>query len=390
MFCPLPFVHLSIEPNGITSPCCNTPGSKILGNSNETPLFDIFKSQELIDFQKKFINSETLPPECYQCAKLESANQFSMRQAAQQVFGSTLEEVEEGKLKYLGLRFDNVCNLKCRICSPDYSSRWVSDYKALGKPIKKEALKAFPDEEVFGGKLDEVLSGLSHLYVAGGEPFLSGQFFEVLRRLKEMNNLDLEITINSNATLHTYKGTSIYEYLKGFKKVSLAISIDGVGKKAEYMRPGVSWDEICRSIDEYLKWDEVDLFISPTVSNLSFSNLPELCDFALNDIGLDPILVQLAPVFEPAYFRISQIPDGLKKKIQNDVLADSLKLVAGNNSKNMVLFKQLKSMVEVSKDEFNPQLHKQWRNEIDSLDKIRNENFLSVFPDLEELYNYQA
>ena len=40
-------------------------------------------------------------------------------------------DTEKVPLEYLDLRLGNLCNLKCRICSPSESSLWIDDFAEL-------------------------------------------------------------------------------------------------------------------------------------------------------------------------------------------------------------------------------------------------------------------
>lgn len=388
MYCPLPFNHLSIEPNGGVSPCCNTSATKVLGNSNNQSLMTLFDGEELKAFREQFLLEETpLPPECFQCQKIEEAGNLSLRQTAAKMYPmESLKESGKYAIRYLGLRFDNTCNLKCRICFPNLSSAWVGDYQALGRGVPKGPLKAFPSKNEFLSQIDEILDTVTQVYVAGGEPFLSPLLYELMNELKRRGReQEVEFAFNTNATITQFKGVSLEKYFEGFKSVSLGLSLDGVYKQAEYLRHGSSWENFHNTIKTYKSWDNAKVFVSPTLGNLNFYYLPELLKYCLKDIGLSPQSIVLGPIFEPKYFQLSQFPEEFKPTLHKKLLSYGLELIDDpqlDKRDALQLFQQIKGMIHLSKKPFDPEIHKEFIDEVKAIDKLRGESFDKVFPEL--------
>jgi glutamate-1-semialdehyde 2,1-aminomutase len=63
--------------------------------------------------------------------------------------------------------------------------------------------------------------------------------------------------------------------LKEFSYVELAVSLDGIGKLQEYIRPPSKWDTVCRNIFAFHK-DGVPVSIRPTVQAYDAFGLLEL------------------------------------------------------------------------------------------------------------------
>jgi len=387
MFCPLPFIHLSVEPDGSVSPCCNTSANVRLGNTKQSSLSEILESKELEEFRALFSNDEKpLPQQCYQCSKVEAAGNMSLRQSSLRVFEENVENDIKVPLRYLGLRFDNICNLKCRICFPDLSTTWVSDYKKLGRVVKEERIQAFSTREDLIYQTSRYIKTITHLYIAGGEPFLSPRFYDLIEEIKRQDRQgDIELILNTNATVVEFQGKSIEDYLRGFKSVSLGLSIDGVGERAGYMRHGFCWRDFDRTIRTYQSWNSVDVYMSPTISNLNFYYLPELFDYCLKDLKLSPLALKLSPLFEPNYFHISQYPEELKKETQCRLLEYGLALFDNKRLKPIEarsLFQQIKAMINLSKPTFNRTVNEDFKREISLIDELRGESFSKTFPEL--------
>ena len=88
------------------------------------------------------------------------------------------------KLQYLDLRLGHTCNIKCVMCSPHDSSKWVADWKVLEPQLENPEVKrqmqwdkaAFNNKwhetEIFWNDLYKQIPNLREVYFAGGEPLM--------------------------------------------------------------------------------------------------------------------------------------------------------------------------------------------------------------------------
>ena len=140
---------LSISPDGFAKPCCvwqnysngeyvvNTATGVITKDSIES----IYHSKKWNDVRKYFVNEDKLPPPCTICEKEEKHSANSPRL---QSYDHTKEvkdkqmalwdkvdpktgAIEGNHIDFLDIRFSNLCNMKCRMCGPTWSSLWAEE-----------------------------------------------------------------------------------------------------------------------------------------------------------------------------------------------------------------------------------------------------------------------
>ena len=65
------------------------------------------------------------------------------------------------------------------------------------------------------------------------------------------------MNLSTNGTI--FNASFMNKMIKNFKRVSINLSIDGVGKHFDYIRHGVSWSTVKSNLDSFF-----DLYMSPT------------------------------------------------------------------------------------------------------------------------------
>jgi MoaA/NifB/PqqE/SkfB family radical SAM enzyme len=183
----------------------------------------------------------------------------------------------------LHLWLGNLCNLKCRMCSPAFSSRvasdpvqskWLGEVGTVDTPsrIPQHAYWSQSEQVVF----EEVFSHpelLRWVHFTGGEPLLHRSFLTIVQKLVDSGDAShIGIYLNSNGTVYTRQVSSL---LKQFSSIELAVSLDGMGKLQEYIRPPSKWDTVCRNLFAF-HHDGVPVSIRPTVQAYNVFDLLEL------------------------------------------------------------------------------------------------------------------
>ena len=141
-FCMYPWVHLHAHPTGKVFPCCGAdPSPGPVGDARVDTLETIWNNDNMKDLRKSML-SETWSPYCVRCYEQENSGFFSMRNEANRNLGHYIEDVDktledgthpEFKIRYWDVRFSNLCNFKCRMCCPEFSSSWGSEIKKVLK-----------------------------------------------------------------------------------------------------------------------------------------------------------------------------------------------------------------------------------------------------------------
>jgi radical SAM protein with 4Fe4S-binding SPASM domain len=140
--CILPWIHLQVDSDGSVRACCNaTKTDKPLGNILNENVVTVWNNKKYKKLRQEMIDGIE-PVHCKPCYDSERLGLYSKRLREntdwEQYSNLTENSTAEFKIKHLDVRFDNVCNFKCRYCSPWLSHSWYNEYKSLGIPVKTE------------------------------------------------------------------------------------------------------------------------------------------------------------------------------------------------------------------------------------------------------------
>lgn len=125
--------------------------------------------------------------------------------------------VDQINLQDIHLIFDNLCNLKCRMCSSDSSHLLIKEELMLyGQTFSNQKYS----QNTLYQNLD--LSNIKRINITGDEPLLSPHFNKFLKKLNEETNLnEIEFCFFSNGTI--LPSTKLLESFNQFKKSKLQL-----------------------------------------------------------------------------------------------------------------------------------------------------------------------
>jgi len=300
-FCVAPWVHLHVHPNGNTLPCCYWDGGVQddynFGNINDyDDVEDLMNHKGYKDLRKKFLKGESHPG-CSVCDRHDASDRdgLSGRQILNKTFFTkkTKESIDATKedgtaipnIIYLDIRFGNICNLKCRMCSHGLSSSWHEDtlklYELRG--MNKYSNKKFIHSDCFD-KIEPYLEHAQEIYFAGGEPLLYPEHTKMLDKLIEVNNTSLKIRYNTNLTSLKSKKRDIIELWKNFDDIQIAASIDGTDDTIEYIRTNADWKTIKDNYEKIKKeLPTAQLYPSPTLGIMNVETFPEFNKYCIEN-----------------------------------------------------------------------------------------------------------
>jgi organic radical activating enzyme len=149
------------------------------------------------------------------------------------------------------LRFSNLCNMKCRMCDETSSSAFAAEKlehnikpDKAGSHIEYSVIPIVKTEtpSIEGLKDKTFLSSVRKVCLTGGEPFLIKEYYDYLDYLIENKfNEQMEIELYTNCSVFN---PLFIDRLSKFKNVELVMSLDSVGKTAEYIRSGTDWPKV--------------------------------------------------------------------------------------------------------------------------------------------------
>lgn len=403
--CILPFMHTLLLPNGDITLCCHSEVSKDLPNvANEG--FDNILNNE----HHKHIRAEMLagnqPDICRRCWHNEKLNIKSYRQQQNltylKYFPRLLATKKDGTIqvgvKYLDVRFNNTCNLKCVMCSSSYSSAWQEDEKVLVNLINDDALNGELkyrinnyDKESFKWSRDEQIletiiknsQSLERIHFAGGEPLLAKQHDVLLKELIHLGIASkLFLSYNSNGEFITQQTLDLWSQ---FKRVKVFYSLDDIGERNEYIRYPSKWSthiDKFRLIEEKNNPKNIDWRISATINVLNVAYIPEFVEWQISQnfkhmhtSWIDRNLFYANILEFPKYLNINVLPQNTKndivQKLETYRIPSKYKNHYGgivDNIKNYIYHE--------SHTEHLPTL----KEYLEGLDMIRRTDFRKVFP----------
>jgi len=294
-------------PTGLNNSCYHPPLHTIDAQTvkdNPSALHNTKHKKE----QRKIMLRQERPAECSYCWAMEDNNKLSDRHYrsgepwAAKDFNVIMNSTGDEDVipSYVEVNFNNVCNLSCSYCSPQFSSTWMQEAERAGgyptstvhndpnhfvgrnRPIP--ARDHNPYVEAFWSWWPTLYPELDHFRMTGGEPMLDKNTYRVFDYVLANPKPNLHLNVTSNFSVdekswQKYKGY-VQRLCEGenIEHFMQFVSVDTFGEQAEYLRHGLDFD---------LLWDRVNQFLTEipgrnsitfivTMNNLSVTNLSSL------------------------------------------------------------------------------------------------------------------
>lgn len=440
-FCALPWIHLATRPNGDARLCCGSNASgavtgdytvglvknidgKPANFAKDLPL-DAFNNEYMKNIRKTMLEGK-VPDSCAKCFEEESNGVASKR--IWEMYEWLHEDLDVEKLvnetspdgtvppviRYLDLRLGHTCNLKCVMCSPHDSSRWVQDHKELvgvtKSPIilkqidwnSQEFNNHWYEQPAFWNQIYEQIPNIKHLYFAGGEPLMIKEhklfLEEIIRR-----GYAKEITLRYNSN-GTFVNQEIIDIWAKFKQVRYAFSIDDLRDRNYYIRHPAQWADVERSL-----WlldntpDNIHVHIACAVQVLNIKNIVNFAKWKLsqnfkkiNKFKLDAFesgggIINMHLVYIPTFLSARILPKEDKEEIRQQFM--EFKEWLWNNYRqddnfwhvNPYGWKRYEAILKFVEAQDHSHLLPDFKEYINNLDRIRGTNAKEVFPELAHL-----
>jgi len=193
---------------------------------------------------KKVTNGELIPG-CHRCYKQEKAKLVSRRQSSKNLYENYLKDDDVSKTDApvaIDYSVGNLCNLKCTICHPSSSSKWISDWSKL-YPDKNMDQYLYRKDQYITIEDPEYLKNIRVIHFhGGGDPLLSDAHIKLIQNVEKVKGLhEVRIFYNVNATNRVTP--EVLDLWSRCKLVELYFSIDDVGERFEYQRTGAKWQQ---------------------------------------------------------------------------------------------------------------------------------------------------
>ena len=385
--CPLPYVHLEIQPTGDVFVCCHSIEPKMIGNLHQETLKEIWMGSERKKYEEAFNkNSGDQLEHCRSCKKLEDENGISGRQRESIRWKHDQETKKLKGPKSLAIRYSNLCNMKCRTCKPSTSTAWFSDAKKLNPNLRLEKLSAAPSSSQISDQIEWFLrNGLEKIYFAGGEALLEQDHYKTLKKIVELNP-EIEVTYDTNFSILSLGEHDVLQYWNSLKNLTVSASIDGVEEKCEYLRSGLKWKDFEQNWNRIKKEaPRANIKIHYTVSLYNIIHFLDFITIA-TELGYieDEYNLDIGLCEDPIWLNIRSLPKEIKENIKflyQEFLNTQLGSVH-KNSINEILFYMQK--------DYDLKYFIAFSAFTKKLDKLRNEKFSLAFPKTYNLYKKYA
>jgi hypothetical protein len=240
--CPYAWASLSVLPTGVTV-CCVATDRDLRRSAREKP-FDVFRGARIRAIRRKLLKG-VWPDECKLCREQEEKGIRSLRLSASDdrllkpTIGRERLRARTPRLVSLELSPNRYCNLKCRMCSPEFSTRWREDLpklKQMGNVVNDFYYQSFTAPRANIASLIPHLDSLTDLNLKGGEPLLDPDIRNFLALLVKTGRARrIRIRMVTNGTIFDEK---LIDLIKEFQEQAIVVSVDAADPLFRYIRHG--------------------------------------------------------------------------------------------------------------------------------------------------------
>ena len=301
------------------------------------------------------------------------------------------------KVVNLGLRLSNLCNQKCIMCSPEYSSLWYEDWSKLWGDVQvtpagtewgdkdyrmttdtkgREILdySKWWDSDIWWERFDKIAPDLRYIYFSGGEPLISPAMTEILNRLIA-RDFAKNITLRYDTNL-TVINNKIIEKFKFFKNIDFCVSLDDVEERYNLIRFPGNYNNILKNI-KTIKENGMNIrYLSCCIGLASIYSIERIVEAAEE---LD-VPAEFRFLEGPAWLDLRSLPKSAKEEI-----IEHYKSLMHHTENRTKWYKAIIKLLEKYIDRENSKKYQEFVTVMDKLDKIRGTDWRKVLPEVHDI-----
>jgi len=409
----MPFIHQNIKHEGKVGACWRYPDR--IGDYRNQTLEEIWNSEQTRELRRAVLNNER-PTGCRSCWDFEDSGVASTRQTCNETYSGSqynlnFEEIVQNvtndyampyQPRSIEIRFDNTCNLRCRHCSPTYSSQW--EVLAFKDPEVKEFFvkhgagrlekKHISLPEQSFEQFKSAIPYLREVLVAGGEPLQQKRHWEMIEAMSGHAH-NITLSYNSNLVALGIGFYNVLDHWPRFKKIILRVSVDGDDKIFSYFRTNGDITKVVDNVQKLHALTNIEMSLTTTVSIYNISRLVDIVKFVNAAGGLfHTSIVQYPRAINPKV-----LPKEIKQTITQEwtafkqTLDTDASLWAHSQWINTKLVNQQKKRIirygdyavnYMNAEDYSGDLT-ETRSFIEFMDKQNNTDFADVYPELASL-----
>lgn len=375
-FCPLPWMHVYIGPDGNVLPCCVADHQYPMGNIEQDSIDTIANSEKFTKLKDNMLNG-IRSKECASCYQKEDAGLPSSRQ--EQLKRWKVVSFDQFKPVYLDIRLNNICNLKCRMCSSYFSSAIAQEeIEIYGRTAAINGTLINRQRKLALKEIIKFLPTVEKIYFAGGEPLLAPEHYEILEELVNCNNTDVELFYNTNFTRLQFRDISVLDVWKKFSNVTIGASLDADGDVAEYVRCGTVWKDVESNIKKLQhECPHVKFTVTSTAGLLNVESLISFQKSSHLSGQIDISKFSLSVMTEPDHLTVAVLPEEHKKRI-GALIDEHIKWCHLHGAESLAA--QWTNVLNYMKDNDSSHYLPEFKRIMTTMDSHRNQSFKEVFP----------
>lgn len=327
-------------------------------------------------------------PNCNACWDEENVGGMSRRMHTLREDSISVPEIFDSPA-LMDLKLGNICNLACRTCNPDVSSKWYSDWwttidqhtgqfhnyrQYLDARYLTGKLSYSRDNEQLWSTLSEWFPHVRYVDIYGAEPMMIDRLFDVLQTSIDRGHAQHQVLhFNTNGTIWNQNHIDI---LTQFEKVYFDLSIDGLGTKFDYIRHGETWQTISDNVNRYDQlrktFPQHYVSICVTVSILNILYVDEIWHY-FNSRGWN---VHFNLAHMPSHINFKALPDAVKiavteklTKLPDPAFQQHAQALISYMNEPRINASDWDEFVRITRE----------------LDQRRGQNFATTFPELYQL-----
>jgi molybdenum cofactor biosynthesis enzyme MoaA len=244
------------------------------------------------------MSQDSWPSECVRCQEVEEVGNKSVRQQSLDRHAPLLDTRSDYLV--LGGVLDNVCNSACQTCNETLSTKIGSLHSKEYVKINNSALiDTLPVERIV------------QMDINGGEPSASPNYLKLIENLPP-NVRYLRVNTNGSRLI-----TVLPDLVQRGVKVTVTVSLDGIGRAHDYVRWPIKWQDVEQNIQAYQAMGLHELNTWTTVSALNIGDLKNIFEYVKqHNINHSWALLETPEVLSVKYSnhltRTADVPDELK------------------------------------------------------------------------------
>ena len=295
MYCPRLDHFVRFNTNGTVSRC---------GHMIEAPQFETLQqmdSSEWLTNTRASMAQDSWPSECIRCKESENVGNKSIRQHSLNTHAQLLDARSDYLV--LGGVLDNVCNSACQTCNEKLSTK-------IGSLRSKEYTKINNSELIDTLPVERIVQ----MDINGGEPSASPNYLKLLQNLPP-NVKYLRVNTNGSKLI-----TVLPDLINRGVKVTVTVSLDGIGRGYDYVRWPIKWQDVEQNIQAYQAMGLHELNTWTTVSALNIGDLKNIFSYVQqHNLKNSWALLETPSVLSVKHSnhltRTADVPDELKSTV---------------------------------------------------------------------------